>query len=267
MMTNSTASNKRVSAQADGTDIGINGPASEATGSYSETQARPLSAKHFLQALGLSIGLGLIVTGIFLSLAPTFCDWGFAFLRPDPLQAVPADKDIRFYEREVKKLTGKNYGLQNRLKNLVPQVPYLIVDTSENQFYLKRGPKAIRQGVCSTGSYTLLKTKDDNQQWIFKTPRGMFRIQGKVVSPTWRMPDWAFIEEGRPIPPENSPERYERGVLGDYALALGDGYLIHGTLYQRFLGLAVTHGCVRLGDDDLEAVFNHLEMGSKVFIY
>lgn len=267
MMTDSTMENKPSAEQADGADISANMPASEAATFQSEIPTPPVSTKHFFQALGVSIVLGLIVASVFLYLAPTFCDWGFAFLRPDPLQAVPADKDARFFEREVKKLTSKNYGLQNRLKNLVPQAPYLIVDTSENQFYLKRGNKSIRQGVCSTGSYTLLKANDDDQQWIFKTPRGMFRIQGKVVSPTWRMPDWAFVEEGRPIPPENSPERYERGVLGDYALALGDGYLIHGTLYQRFLGLAVTHGCVRLGDDDLEAVFNHLEMGSKVFIY
>jgi len=56
-------------------------------------------------------------------------------------------------------------------------------------------------------------------------------------------------------------------VLGDYALSLGDGYLIHGTLYQRYLGLPVTHGCVRLGDKELEIVYQALKVGSKVFIY
>jgi lipoprotein-anchoring transpeptidase ErfK/SrfK len=29
----------------------------------------------------------------------------------------------------------------------------------------------------------------------------------------------------------------------------------------------VTHGCVRLGDDDLEAVFRSMQVGSRVFIY
>jgi len=56
-------------------------------------------------------------------------------------------------------------------------------------------------------------------------------------------------------------------VLGDYALSLGDGYLIHGTLYQRLLGMPVTHGCIRLNDDDLKEVFNALSVGSKVYIY
>jgi lipoprotein-anchoring transpeptidase ErfK/SrfK len=56
-------------------------------------------------------------------------------------------------------------------------------------------------------------------------------------------------------------------VLGDYALILGKGYMIHGTLYQRLIGSPVTHGCVRLLDDDLEAVYKTLPIGSKVFIY
>jgi lipoprotein-anchoring transpeptidase ErfK/SrfK len=56
-------------------------------------------------------------------------------------------------------------------------------------------------------------------------------------------------------------------VLGEYALELGDGYLIHGTLYKRMLGMPVTHGCVRLGDEDLRVVYRNLQIGSKVFIY
>jgi L,D-transpeptidase YbiS len=107
----------------------------------------------------------------------------------------------------------------------------------------------------------------EEQKWMFKTPKGQFRIQGKTTSPVWKKPDWAFVEEGLPIPPPNHHTRYERGVMGDYALSLGHGYLIHGTLYQRFLGLPVTHGCVRLDDEDLEAVYHSLSVGSRVFIY
>jgi len=43
--------------------------------------------------------------------------------------------------------------------------------------------------------------------------------------------------------------------------------MLHGTLYQRFLGLPVTHGCVRLGDKDLDVIYHTLSKGSKVFIY
>lgn len=169
--------------------------------------------------------------------------------------------------QNLKLLEQRLATLKKRLAKMTPLSPYLIVDTSDNYFFVMKGTTLLREGACSTGSYTLLKTENEKQQWIFKTPRGMFRIRNKVRNPIWRMPDWAFVEEGRPIPPVNSPDRFEYGVLGDYGLYLGDGYLIHGTLYQRFLGLAVTHGCVRIGDEDLKFIYKNLPIGSKVFIY
>ena len=75
------------------------------------------------------------------------------------------------------------------------------------------------------------------------------------------------MEEGLPVPSYNHPSRFEYGVLGDYSLSLGDGYLIHGTLFQRFLGLPVTHGCIRLNDENLELVYKSMPMGAKVYIF
>lgn len=155
---------------------------------------------------------------------------------------------------------------QLRFAALTPRTPYLIVDTTENRFYLMKGGAVLYEGACSTGSYVLLKTADQ-RQWIFATPRGQFRIRQKIESPVWRKPDWAFIEEGLPVPPPNAAARFETGVLGDYALAIGNGYLIHGTLYTRQLGMPVTHGCVRLGDEELIRVYHTLTVGSPVFIY
>jgi hypothetical protein len=87
----------------------------------------------------------------------------------------------------------------------------------------------------------------------------------KNRKPTWYKPDWAFIEEGKPIP-KNVKERVEAGVLGDYGLGFGDGYFIHGTLYTRLLGKNITHGCIRVGDEDLKTLFQSVPLGTKVFI-
>lgn len=160
----------------------------------------------------------------------------------------------------VKKL-AKTYG------NFSNYQPYLIINTSDNTFTLFNNGKLVREGICSTGSFVLLDAGDE-KKWMFETPKGVLRIQGKTESPVWRKPDWAFIEEGLPVPKHaNSFERYEYGVLGDYALSIGNGYMIHGTLYKRFLGMPVTHGCVRMDDPDLEKVFNTLRLGSKVYIF
>lgn len=166
----------------------------------------------------------------------------------------------------LKKTQRETEVIENKLRRLKPTGSYLVINTIENHFYLFSGNKVVHEGICSTGSYVLLKA-GENQQWIFHTPKGMSSIHGKAVAPIWKKPDWAFIEEGLPVPPKDSHERFEAGVLGDYALSLGDGYLIHGTLFQRFLGLPVTHGCVRLGDNDLKKVYSTLSVGSKVYIY
>jgi L,D-transpeptidase YbiS len=158
-------------------------------------------------------------------------------------------------------------GLRKNLASKTPKNTYLIINTIENKFQLWNGNTQLRKGLCSTGSYTILKKSDLDKQWIFKTPRGVFKIRGKTQSPVWVKPDWAFIEEGLPVPSPRHPSRYDNATLGDYSLSLGDGYMIHGTLYKRFLGMPVTHGCVRMGDEDLEAVYNNMPVGSKVYIY
>ena len=167
---------------------------------------------------------------------------------------------------DVKMLQIETIQLQRKIDRLTPGGVYLVINTTDNTFFLYKNRQLIREGICSTGSYIKLETETD-KNWLFETPKGVFSIKGKTVNPVWRKPDWAFIEEGLPIPRAGDPSRYEHGVLGDYALSLGDGYLIHGTLYKRFLGLPVTHGCVRMGDEDLEAVFKTLPVGAKVFIY
>ena len=58
-------------------------------------------------------------------------------------------------------------------------------------------------------------------------------------------------------------DRIEAGTLGDYALGFGHGYFIHGTLYTRLLGRNVTHGCVRVGDEDLKDVFKAVPIGRE----
>jgi len=157
--------------------------------------------------------------------------------------------------------------LDKKLSANIPKNNYLVVNSTVNEFYLYKGKDLIKSDICSTGSYILLKGNDSKKQWMFKTPKGEFKILNKTKDPVWKKPDWAFIEDGLPVPSPNHSSRFEYGVLGDYSLSIGDGYLIHGTLYQRFLGLPVTHGCIRLDDANLELVYKSLPIGSKVFIF
>jgi hypothetical protein len=171
------------------------------------------------------------------------------------------------YKKQIALMTRDIQRLSRKYNGYTSGQSYIVINTTDNRFSLYRNKKLIREGFCSTGSLTMLKTEKGDRFWVFKTPKGKRSINGKITNPSWNRPDWSFIEEGLPVPPKNSPSRYESGVLGDYAMSIGDGYLIHGTIYKRFLGMPVTHGCVRLNDEDLEAVYNTLNIGSKVYIF
>jgi L,D-transpeptidase YbiS len=218
------------------------------------------------KALKAGIGFGLLLSLLMLWFAPVLREWMFAILPESKFAVQLRTTDIKQLQKEAQRLKKRVAGLQKKYELTTPRLPYLIVDTSENRIHVMKGDNQLHEGVCSTGSYIWLKAADQ-RQWIFHTPRGMFQIRGKKEFPVWKKPDWAFIEDGLPVPSPDAPERYEYGVLGDYALELGDGYLIHGTLYKRMLGMPVTHGCVRLDDADLRVVYKNLQIGSKVFIY
>ena len=165
-----------------------------------------------------------------------------------------------------KALIRKIQNLKKKHQKFTPKIPYLIISTSDNRISLMKKSRLIHEGPCSSGSYVILKASK-NREWIFSTPRGTFKIQMKLKNPVWYMPDWAFIEEGRKVPPANAKIRYNSKALGKYALSIGGGYLIHGTLYTRLIGQPVTHGCIRLADEELDLVYKHLRYGAKVFIY
>ncbi len=168
---------------------------------------------------------------------------------------------------DSKKVMKEIAALESKIDKLSSQGPYLIVNTTENRFYLYDGNALIREGRCSTGKNTRLIDQKRNKVFEFKTPRGVHKVLHKQKNPVWSKPNWAFIEDGLPIPPAGDESRFDGNTLGDYKLDIGDGYMVHGTLYQRRIGLPVTHGCVRLLDDDLEVVFNTMKVGSKVIIY
>jgi lipoprotein-anchoring transpeptidase ErfK/SrfK len=175
--------------------------------------------------------------------------------------AVPGLRD-----REIPRAEKTIQGLERRISLLQPRGIYIVVDTGGNRLYVKKGAEVIREAVVSCGSGDVLQDPGGKRKWVFDTPRGEFAVKSKIKNPYWVKPDWAFIEEGEPIP-RNQEERVEAGSLGDYALGFGDGYFIHGTLYTRLLGRNVTHGCVRVGDDDLKEIFKVVPIGTKIYIY
>ena len=69
------------------------------------------------------------------------------------------------------------------------------------------------------------------------------------------------------IPPVGTTARQFPDVLGTHRLNLGDGYALHGTQAVKLLGQSVSHGCVRLHNDDIARLFSMASVGDEVIIY
>ena len=163
-------------------------------------------------------------------------------------------------------LKAKNRALKARFEELRPKGVHIVVDTAGNTLLIKNGDRVVRKALVSSGSGNILADPSGERTWVFDTPRGEFTIKSKAKNPNWIKPDWAFIEEEQPIP-KNYKDRAEPGVLGDYALGFGNGYFLHGTLYTRLLGRNVTHGCVRIGDADLKALYETVPLGARIYLF
>ena len=105
-------------------------------------------------------------------------------------------------------------------------------------------------------------------QMDWSTPLGTTTVVRKVVNPSWYPPKSIREEHAaendilpRVVPP--GPDN----PLGKYKLSLGlPGYLIHGTNKPAGVGMRVSHGCIRLFPEDIEALFKIVPVGTPVHI-
>ena len=165
------------------------------------------------------------------------------------------------------RLDRRDRELTARLSAMAPRGVYIVIDQTQNRLYLRRDEATLLEAKCSAGSGMVLKeTVGKKREWVFDSPRGQFEVLSLLRNPVWAKPDWAFVEDGQPIP-TNPADRLESGSLGEYALYFGNGFMIHGTLYERLLGRAVSHGCIRVGRDDLRKVWANARIGTHIYIY
>lgn len=102
----------------------------------------------------------------------------------------------------------------------------------------------------------------------WNTPLGITKIVEKRKDPTW-IPTANILrdaeEQGIEIPKVIGPG--EDNPLGRYALRLGwSEYSIHGTNRPEGVGRRSSAGCIRMFPEDIEHLFNLVEVGTKVRI-
>ena len=148
---------------------------------------------------------------------------------------------------------------------ILPDAPRqgIVVSLAEHRLYYFPKPKAGEPATVVT--YPISVGKMD---WV--TPLGETRIVEKRVKPVWYPPESVRKEheaEGRPLPKAVPPG--PDNPLGDYAMRLdipGGAYLIHSTNRPAGVGMQVTHGCIRMYPEDIEALFKLVAVNTPVRI-
>ena len=182
-------------------------------------------------------------------------------LAPNVAQAEAAPVERTALEQEHRQLV-------QAVESWNPPTPYIVINTQDNQLLLREGDRIVRQAVCATGSGRKLEGNKRWHRWTFDTPKGRFAIRRKVADPVWIRPTWDFIENAEEIPVfAEDRRRFQYGVLGEYALYFLQDFMIHGTLFEVNLGKSITHGCVRLGGEDLQYFYQKVQVGWPVYIY
>lgn len=104
----------------------------------------------------------------------------------------------------------------------------------------------------------------------WRTPLGMTRVINKQKDPSWTPPASIKREhaaKGDPLPDVVPPG--PDNPLGKYAMRLGvQGYLIHGTDAAKAdgIGMRVTHGCMRMYNEDVAKLFPLVPIGAPVYL-
>lgn len=140
------------------------------------------------------------------------------------------------------------------VKTLAPQQqsigPVIVIRRASNLLTLYRGDHYVRQFHVATG------------QAVYPTPLGNFHIVVKWKDPTWYPPTQDAWAKGlKPVPPgPNNP-------LGTRWMGISaPGVGIHGTDEPASIGYSQSHGCIRMLVPDAEWLFDHVTVGTPVFI-
>jgi lipoprotein-anchoring transpeptidase ErfK/SrfK len=142
------------------------------------------------------------------------------------------------------------------------------VSIRDQELTLKESEQAIRTYPVSTSRFGI-----GNEEGSFKTPTGRFRVAAKIGG---GMP-WGTVfvgrvplEIGQALPP-NEDLVMSRILwldgLDDHNANTRDRFIyIHGTKHEDKIGMAASHGCVRMRNADVIELFDLVDEGTPVVI-
>lgn len=145
---------------------------------------------------------------------------------------------------ELKRVTPVTPILKNAIALITTKV---IVDLSEAKVYLMWGNQIIHTYPVAVG------------QPGWETPPGQFKVQKKLRNPIWQQPiTGELIKTG----PENPLGNRWIGFWSDQHHHIG----FHGTNKEQLVGQPVSHGCLRMRNQDIQALYEQVVLGTPILV-
>jgi len=199
---------------------------------------------------------------------------------------------IKFLRYEVSRGELIMAGIRNRNKKLELRTMmkkqtgrYLVIDRHNSRFWVRETDKILYEGDCGVGmGQRQIRGADYN----FETPSGWFSIEDKLEDPWWYRPNWFWYEKGIHVPRNfirypkgisfdkavayyNSLSKKDKlkvraipGYLGKYVIKITEGIYIH---YSKNTTGQISHGCIRISNEDAKAIWHLLQIGDPVYIF
>ena len=123
----------------------------------------------------------------------------------------------------------------------------ILVDLSKHKLFFRSGDSVIKR-------YDIAIGKDETP-----TPPGDFKVTDKLPNPVW----YSTLPSGAKevIPPDDP-----RNELGTRWIGFKPAYGIHGTIDPESIGKAMSNGCVRMHNEDVEELYDLVVAGTPVKI-
>ena len=173
----------------------------------------------------------------------------------------PSTPGLKLNQRAARKaivaaLAANQRDVRVRFVHVAPSVTaadlgsVIVIRRSSNTLTLFSGRAVVRTFGVATG------------QAIYPTPTGRFEIVDMQYNPWWYPPTTSEWAKGlKPVPPGPG------NPLGTRWMGLSAwGVGIHGTPDSASIGYSASHGCIRMLVPDAEWLFDHVSIGTPVFI-
>ncbi len=146
--------------------------------------------------------------------------------------------------------------------------PLIRISVREQRLDLMEGESVLASYPVSTSRFGL-----GSEEGSMKTPLGRFRIGEKIGD---EFPSGTIFRDRLPLGPAGPPPPTDDHILSrilwldgieEHNANTRDRFIyIHGTNHEDEIGQPASHGCIRMKNADLIALFERVPLGAEVVI-